>query len=346
MAAFRRARYWCINRRGCALARSDRIFTAAEYAGHDGLCRLGAQGGCGAPLRRGEDHDLRAPLLGTVLLVALLGGVGTAAAPLLLDWYRPAPPANIRFELHETTASGAGQVLDIELRRDASIADAIDIAYETRDASALEGVDYAAARGVLHFAAGQRRQSLSVTLLPDPSHQKGPRHFTLVLPQVQGKPMHRIAIVPPPVTAIDVTAAEALVMSASRIAKDIADLRMKQQIADELMAASRDNNGAYAAYRQRLATTSGDLSRARERYLQDLEQLRRLTSGATLDSVDAVAASLDEQGYAQQAKVVRVMKRHLLELMDGRSPQMDRWVEELLRTIPRVESPARNPTTV
>ncbi|WP_313913328.1 Calx-beta domain-containing protein [Tahibacter sp.] len=284
-------------------------------------------------------------MLGSVLLAALLTGIGTVTAPLLLERHRPAP-ATIRFVLPETTTSGTEALLDIELRRDAYIDEAIDVPFETRDASAQEGVDYAAARGFLHFAAGERTQRVSVTLLPDPSHQKGPRHFTLVLPQAKGTPTHRIAIVPPQVSASDAIAAEALALSASRIAKDIADLRLKLQVVEELMTASRDDDGAYAAYRRRLATTSGDLSRARERYLHEMEQLRRLKSGAILDAVDAVAARLDGQGYAQQSKAVRVMKRHLLELMDGRAPEMDRWVEELMRTIPRVESSARNPTTV
>lgn len=345
MAILRHARYWCINRRHCALARASRIFTAREFARHDGRCNV-HNGGCGAPLQRGEDYDLRAPVLGSVLLAALLGGLGAAAAPLLLDWYRPPPLANIRFALPETTVSGTESVLDIELRRDASITEATDVPFETRAASAQEGIDYAPAHGVLRFAAGERRQRLSIMLLPDTSHQKGARHFTLVLPKVRGQPTHRIAIVPPPVTALDASAAEALALSASRIAKDIADLRVKQQVADELMAASRDDSGSYEVYRKRLATTSSDLSRARERYLHDLEQLRRLKAAAALDAVDTIAARLDEQGYDQQAKAVRILKRHLVELMDGRAPDMDRWVEELRLTIPRVTAPVRGPTTV
>lgn len=345
MAILRSARYWCINHRHCALARASHIFTARQFARHGGRCNA-RNGGCGAPLQRGEDLDLRAPVLGTVLLAALLGGLGAAAAPSLLDWYRPPALANIRFALPQTTASGTESVLDIELRRDASVIDAIEVPFETRAASAQEGIDYAPARGVLRFAAGERRQRLSITLLPDSSHQKGARHFTLVLPQVRDQPTHRIAIVPPPVTALDASAAEALALSASRIAKDIADLRVKQQVADRLMAASRDDSASYEVYRKRLATTSSDLSRARERYLHDLEQLRRLKPGAALDAIDAIAARLDGQGYDQQAKAIRVLKRHLLELMDDHAPDMDRWVEELRHTIPQITAPVQDPTTV
>jgi len=345
VTALRRARYWCINRRHCALARADRIFTAQEFVHHKGCCS-GRIGGCGAPLQQGEDQDLRAYVLGTSLLAALLGGLGVALAPQLRDWYQPPPLANIRFAVAETTASGAEHTLEIEVRRDASIAESVDVPFETRAASAQEGVDYEPARGVLRFPAGERRQRVSVTLLADSSHQKAARHFTLVLPRVRDQPTHRIAIVPPQTTALDATAAESLALSASRVAKDIADLRMKQQVADELMSASRDDNGAYAVYRKRLATTSSDLSRARERYLEDLEQLGRLKSRAALDAIDAIAARLDGQGYDQQAKAVRVLKGHLLELIDGRAPDMDRWVEELLRTIPRVTAPGRDTTTV
>jgi hypothetical protein len=345
VTAFRRARYWCINRR-CAVAREARVFTSAEHARHDGRCRLGKDGGCGAPLQRGEDHDLRAHAIGATLLVAMLGGIGAAVAPALLEHYRPPVLANIRFVLPETTTSGTGQTIDIELRRDASISDAIDVPFETRDASAQKDVDYVAARGILHFAPGERRQQLSVTLLPDPSHQKGPRHFTIVLPLVRGQPAHRVAIAPPQTIAIDVIAAEALALAASRIAKDIADLRMKQRVTDELMAASRDDSGSFATYRKRLAALSGDLSRARERYLHELELLRRLKPGAALDAIDSIALRLDGQGYDQQSKAVRAMKRHLLELMDGRAPDMDRWTEELLRTIPQVATSSDDPTTV
>ncbi len=328
----------------CSHALNDRIFSQAEYARADGCCRL--EPGCNAALVRGEDRDRRASALATALAAGAIAAVGVTAAQALQNWYRPPPLAHIRFAQAQTETSDDGQTVEIEIRRDALLAAAVDVEYETRDGTALQSSDYVGARGQLHFAPGERRKHMKVTLLRDASHQKPKRHFTLVLPNVAATPDHRITIAPPSVPPSDPASTEALVLSASRIAKDIADLRMKQHVADEMMAASRNDAGAYAAYRNRLAAASGDLGRARERYLQELGQLRRLPAAAVLDTVDALVQRFERDGFAQQAKAARVMKRHLIEIIDGHTPTMDRWVEELLEVIPRVTQPVRDPTTV
>lgn len=338
MTLLRRDRYWCINPR-CASALNDRVFRRAEFRRNAGHCS------CDAPLRRGEDLDLLPHALAAVLATAAFAGAAIVAAPALIHWYRPPPLAHIRFVQPRSDVEDGGRVLEIEIRRDALLDAAADVDYATDDATAKEGSDYVAARGRLHFAPGQRRQRILLTLLRDASRQKPPRHFALVLGNVEGRPSHRIAITPAPIGASDGAGAEALALSTSRIAKDIADLRLRQHVADEMMNASRNDAGAYAAYRNRLATASGDLNRARERYLHELDQLKQLPAAAALGAIDAIAERFVREGYAQQAEAARVMKRHLRELLDGGAPAMDRWAQELMDVIPRVGDPTREPTT-
>lgn len=338
MALLRRTRYWCIDPR-CASALADIVYHSREYRRRDGRCV------CGATLQRGEDLDLLPHALAAALAMAALTAAGVAVAPALMQWYRPLPLAHIRFVQSHSDIDDSGRVLEVEVRRDAQLDAAVDVDYTTADATARGGSDYVAARGRLHFAPGQRRQHVPITVLRDTTRQKPLRHFTLVLGNVEGSPAHRITITPPRTDAAADAAAEALALSASRVAKDIADLRLKQRVADDMMQASRSDAGAYAAYRNRLAATTGDLSRARERYLQELGQLRQLPAAAALGAIDAVADRFVREGYAQQASAARVMKRHLHELLDGGAPEMDRWAQELMDVIPRVTGQAREPTT-
>ncbi|GMV30697.1 MAG: hypothetical protein AMXMBFR59_28220 [Rhodanobacteraceae bacterium] len=338
MALLRRARYWCIDPR-CASALADMVYHGREYRRRDGRCS------CGATLQRGEDRDLLPHALAAALAMVATAAAGVAMAPALMDWYQPPPLAHIRFVQPHSAVDDSGRVLEVEVRRDARLDAAVAVDYATADSTAREGSDYVAAHGRLHFAPGQRRQLVPITVLRDVTRQKPLRHFTLVLVNVEGRPHHRITITPPPADAADDDAAEALALSASRIAKDIADLRLKQRVADDLMQASRGDAGAYAAYRHRLAATTGDLSRARERYLQELAQLRQLPAAAALGAIDVIAERFARDGYAQQSSAARVMKRHLHELLDGGPPAMDRWAQELMDVIPRVTSPEREPTT-
>ncbi len=75
-------------------------------------------------------------------------------------------------------------MLEVEVRRDARLDAAVDVDYATADSTAREGSDYVAARGRLHFAPGQRRQYVPITMLRDATRQKPLRHFTLVLGNV------------------------------------------------------------------------------------------------------------------------------------------------------------------
>ncbi|HVH36305.1 MAG TPA: hypothetical protein VM847_19565, partial [Tahibacter sp.] len=84
----------------------------------------------------------------------------------------------------------------------------------------------------------------------------------------------------------------------------------------------------------------------RERYLHELDALRQLPPGLVLDAADTIAARFERDGFAQQAGAARVMKRHLRELIDGRSAEMDRWAQELMDVIPRVGEKPRDPPTI
>lgn len=347
MAVLRRRRYWCTNRGRCAYAKANHVFGQADYVRHAGRCVVGRHG-CGAALQRGEDLDLLPYALGAALFAAGTAALVVTVTPTLRDWHDrlwPPPLEHVHFVQVQSDVND-GAALVIEVRRDALLATAVDVDYATSDGSATDGSDYVGAHGRLHFAIGERSAWLPLTLLPDASYQKPPRHFTLTLVNVAGRPSHRVTITAGPAGPAERASVEALALAASRVAKDIADLRMKQHVADEMMEASRADAGAYAAFRNRLAAASGDLNRARERYLHELDALRQLPPGLVLDAADMIAARFERDGFAQQAGAARVMKRHLRELIDGRAAEMDRWAQELMDVIPRVGEKPRDPPTI
>ncbi len=343
MKPWLRVRYYCTNvAGGCVLAKADRPFSAAEHVIHGGACPGTDRHPCGAALKAGAPLDLRlrwaALSSAGVLLVAL---VAWGLHALLF----PAPLAHVGFTAPQSTTSDDAGNLDIEVVRSADLERTVQLRYAVVDGSARKGEDYTIEPGQLTFAPGERRKTLAVALVPDPSFMKPRRTFSIVLLNVVGTPRHVVTIGPRPVARSDALVAERSVLAASVVAKDIADLAVRQRILGQLLGGSRGSETEFAAYRRTLGVVDGNLVRARESYLQLLRELRSQQPSTVLAAMDRVATDLQRKTFAQQAQAVRVMRRQFTELLGDAKPDMDRWVDELSRIVPHERDTVRQVDT-
>jgi hypothetical protein len=335
MAVGIQPRYYCTNiAGGCRHAMADTPFSASLFASFKGQCQ-GADGpGCGHPLSLGEPLDLR-PRWGLVALAAMIGLVVMGWGARL--WLFPPALEHLGFTaLHSDTVDTAG-VLSIEVVRDADVGKAATVDYAAADGSAKAGQDYVAVQGRLRFEPGERRRTLTVSLLPDPSFQKARRHFTVSLLNVRDKPQHTVYITPQAAASSDERLAEQSVRAASVVAKDIADGVVRQRTLNELLLQPRDQVGEFRQYQQLLSTVNGNLTRARESYVQMLRDLKTQQPHTVLGAMDRVAQDFNRKGFAQQGQAVLVMKRQFTELLNHGTTDMDRWAQELSMVIPRVD---------
>jgi len=335
-------RYYCINLAGaCRHAERDRVFTAAEFASCAGMCRPVEGEGCGQPLAAGEPLDRRRRWMGIGLTGLLLaGGVGWEVRQLLF----PPPLEHLDFASHQTEVSDQAGVLAIEIVRGAGLDRPASVDYAAADGSAKAGQDYTAVRGTLAFAPGEQRKTLSVSLLPDITFQKGRRYFSLVLLNVRDTPQHLIYIDQPKVAGNDKLLAEQTVLAASRTAKDIADYVVRKETLDKLLLHRRSEVEEFRQYQQSLAVVSGNLSRARESYLQMLRDFKSQQPAVVLGAMDHVAYDLQQKGFIQQAQAVTIMKRQFGELLRNSSADMDRWAQELSQVVPRIDDKLKRQT--
>lgn len=341
MPSWVRTRYGC-NNPTCSYALDDRIFSPAEHARSAGLCRTRDGQGCGQALLEGGSVNLLPRWIwrGFLALTVLL-----ATALLLQRIYFPAPLQHIHFATTQSESIDDDSRVEIEIVRDDDMATAVSVDYAMADGSAKAGDDYAGNRGRLVFAAGERSALISIELLRDSSHQKPRRFFSVTLSNVSGKPSHRIYLTARPATQAESAFMDGTVLAMSRVAKEIADNVVRQGVLDQLLADSRNNPGEFAAYRRSLAAVNGDLNRARERYVQDLQSLKAYQPASVLEAMDRTVADLQRQGFAQQAQATQIMKRHFSELLNQAKADMDRWAKELSAVVPRTD-PDDDSTTI
>ncbi len=334
-----RARYYCTNvAGGCRHAKGDHPFLARDFALFGGVCGDVAGQGCGAPLQPGAATDMRlrwaALALAGLLLAALLG----AGMRALLF---PPPVEHVAFSSPQSESTDDAGAVIIDVVRSGMLADSVHIDYAAIDGSAKTGQDFAASTGRLVFAPGERSKKLAITLLPDTTFQKGRRTFSVVLLNVAGEPQHFVTIGPRQAARSDTLLAERSVMAASVVAKDLADLTVQRRVLGRLLAAARSKAGEFAEYQRSLAAVDGNLSRARESYLQYMRDLQSQQPATVLGAMDRVAADLQRRTFDQQSRALLIMKRQLSELFSHGKADMDRWVSELARIVPQVEEDGR-----
>ena len=341
MPAWIRKQYGCDNH-ACTHALDDHVFSPAEHARSGGLCRTPDGQGCGQTLLEGDTVNLLPRWIwrGFLALAVLL-----ATALAVQRIYFPAPLHHIQFAAAQSESTDDAGLLDVEIVRDDDAATAVTVEFATADGSAKAGDDYAGNRGRVVLAAGERSRRIAIELLRDTSHQKSRRFFSVLLTNVVGKPSHRIYLTARTVTPAESAFMDGTVLAMSRVAKEIADNVVRQCVLDQLLTDSRNSAGEFAAYRRSLAAVNGDLSRARERYVLDLQNLKSYQPASVLDAMDRTAADLQRQGFAQQAQATQIMKRHFTELLNQGKADMDRWAKELSSVVPR-SSPDDDSTTI
>ena len=246
----------------------------------------------------------------------------------------PPPLEHVHFATAQSETHDDAGMIDIEIERNGDIDRAVDVDYATMDGSAKAGDDYEARSGRLTFAAGESRQRLTIDLRRDTTFQRERRHFSVALRNVRGEPRHKVVIAPVADARTDVERIEQSVRSASQLALDVAEQAVHKRVLHDLAEGSEADSAEAAVYRESLAVTNENLTRAREAYMRVMYDLRAQPPAPVLGAMDRVAGKLKTDGYLQQAHAVVVMKRQLLELLEGRTIDMDRWTQELSAVVP------------
>jgi hypothetical protein len=337
MPTWTQNRYWCTNLAGqCAHALADTPFSQAQFNAGGGRCggaSVSNAQGCGQPLVAGAALDRRPRWAAA--------GLGVLAALSVCGWVLrtvvfPAPLEQVSFAQAETRTDDDHGSLAIEVVRVAALDRRLEVLCQSVDGTAKAGQDFEQVSNRLVFEPGERSKAVAITLLPDRSLQKADRHFTVTLTNVRGEPRHAVLISPKAIDRSAQLQAEQVVMAASRTAADIAGFAVKRQVIDGLMGSSRGDASAFRAYKQQLADVDSNLVRAREGYAQSLRELQTHQSTLVLTTMDRLADELARKSFMQQSRAMGVMKQQFTELLQHQTMDLDRWVQDLGKVVPRV----------
>lgn len=342
MSFLRTERYYCANTEGsCHYAVNDVPFSAEEVRRAAGRCRGKTPDGCGETLVRGESRDLR--------LIFAVACVVFAGLALGLRWYwinyvNPPPLEHVAFAISEVRVEDTDGQVHLEVIRDGNRHNRAEVTYASRDGSAKAGQDYEATQSRLVFEPGEASKSIAVMVLPDLTQQKESRYFSLALLNVLGAPTLVVRIVPHPVDRAVELQAEQTVLSASRIAADIGDDMTRHDVLLDLLTRREVPPSRVERTRKTLDEVQGNLNRAREAYSQILHELLTFETPLVMRTIDRVTKDLITKQAVQQAHALSFVKEHLGELIQKKSPDMDRWARQLRTIVPPV-SPAERPPT-
>lgn len=330
-----RRRYCCTNVPArCPHALGDALFSQAQFDRWNGTCRGDADRlGCGAALQTGR-ADNRRPLW--VVASVAAAGLCAGAAVLLRTVVFPPPLEDIGFVASRTTVADTASEVVVSLRRGGGSQTPARLQARFVDGSARSGVDYLAPASTLDFPRGQDQLEIHIPVLRDGNLRRDERHFSVVLDNVLGRPSHTVVIAPPAADPGGRVVLEQSLLSASRIAADIAGLVVKIETMERLLSEFRSDNARFEEMRRQQRSAADNLVRAREAYLRAVQELKALPPRTVLATADRLAVDLRERRFKQQADTLPVLSRHLEELLKGKSPDMDRWVTELGATVPRV----------
>jgi hypothetical protein len=337
------ARYYCRNTAGaCIYARSDAPFSAEEFQHARGICAGNKADGCGKPLVAGTAKNHLPRWMGIAAgSTAVLLALSLAVRAVLF----PAPIEQLSFSTSSSQVIDEAGIASLEVVRRGNVDRSETVSYRSFDGSARSGEDYQPTSGRLTFLKGERSKALVIAILPDRTYQKARRYFVVRLTNAAGLPQHIVQILPNVADRNQKAQAEQTVRAASLSAKDVADFHVRLRTLDALLAHSSSDSGELSQYRESLSITRGNLSRARESYLQFLRDLQSHQPNAVLQAMQAIATELQRRGYAQQSRAVDIMKRHYKELLSKQVTDMDRWAEELSSIIPRTASQNDSTTT-
>ena len=317
----RRRRHYCTNiANSCRHALGDIAFSSA------GNCTA-----CGEVLIEGDPLDLRFKWFRDGLAVALVI-VGLAWAIRSL-WFPP-PLDHVGFAAAETKVDDRAGKVRLEVVRQTDLDRSIEVRFAATDGTAKAGDDFDAAQGSLTFEPGQRSRVIEVSVLPDPTLEKAPRSFSVVLTNVRGNPEHSVRIVARAGSRDQLAQTEQAVLMASRIAADIAGYRVKRRVLMDLLALGKFSTAQIKEYKQQLIEAQDNLSRAREAYAESMRILSTHEPVLVMRTIDRLAVDLKKKNFAQQSKALGVLKAHFTELVNEQRMDLDRWVRELESIVP------------
>jgi len=331
-----RTRYYCNNTTGlCKFALGDIPFSKSEFEKSAGSCRGRAADGCGQALISGDPQDLRprifAAVLATVALAACLGW-------LARTYVFPPPLQHVAFTGAESSVDDKVGTLELKIVRDSNLDQRIAVEIGSTDGTAKAGLDYQPVSGSITFERGERAKVIELSVLPDQTLEKGPRSFTVTLLNVQGEPHHIVRIGPRVVDRSERLQAEQMILSASRIAADIAGLMVKRRVLLQMATDRSATPAVVAEYKKQFIDMQDNLSRAREGYADAMRELQKFDTTLVLPTMDHVRDDLAKRTFGQQSRALDIMKLQFKELSSGQPMDMDRWVSELERAVPHLDA--------
>jgi hypothetical protein len=342
MAIGIRPRYFCTNVSSCVYAREDHPYSQDDHKRGKGACCGLKDDGCGRTLQAGRPVDLRGPLL----VATIAGVVGLVlVGKVAYRGFVPAPVDSVSFVATEFRTDDAAKTVALEIQRSQGLRNRATVYFETGDGTARAGQDYEANRGSVVFEPGERGKQVTLTILPERSFESSERYFNVTLTNVVGRPREVVFIQQRKVDQSLQARADQLVRTTSVIAKDIADDVVKSQVLNQLLMQSRNSPTSFHQYQEALQTIQGNLSRARESYVQSFHDLHDIQPSIVMHAMDDVSESLQRQGFEQQHRVILIMKRQFQEYLVNQTLDTDRWVGELSTVIPRVATASGLPST-
>ena len=341
MSLWQKPRYYCTNLTGaCRYAANDVPFSTYYFKRHEGQCRGYSKDGCSQPLALGDPEDLR---LRWAMVTLVTLGVAAASGWWVRTTLFPPPLDHVAFSATETHTDDKAGSLELSVVRDRDLRRRIEVEYASADGSAKAGEDYQPVRDRLVFEPGESRKSIRVTLVADRTLTKEERYFSLSLVNVLGAPKETIEIAPRAVDRVEEQQVEQSVLSASRIAADIAGFMVKRRVLMRLLTSRQGSQSEAKEYQQQLEDVDGNLTRAREGYLQSLKDLQTFEAPVVIYAMDHLHADLEGRHFSQQSRALQIMKFQFMELSDKKSTDMDRWVQELESAVPHIDP--HNPET-
>ena len=340
MKFWQRKTYCCTNlAAGCAHALSDARFSQRDFDLGLGRCG-GTTEGCGDSLQPAGSVDVRPHWAAAALVFA---GAVLAWVIVLRPLLFPAPLAGISFAVAQTRMQEPFGILTVELLRQSTGRERVQVRIEALDGDARSGRDYVMSTDSVWFEVGEQRKSFAVNLLPDPTRLLPERHFTLRLNNVAGQPAHVVLMQPKHVELLGRAKIEREVKVASARAADIAAAVVKLEQLKDLVEASRFDKQRYAEFRLQEDVQRGNLSQLRRAYEDHLRGLQEHPPTEVLLAMAKISEDLRRNGDAPlQASAIPVLRKQFEELLRTKSFDIDRWVIELGAIIPRLPNGERS----
>lgn len=320
-----RPRYYCTNASACTHARANRVFDQATFSAH-GRCIGSGTDGCGGTLVAGDPLDQRGRIFFTLMtLIALTWYL----IPLLF----PAPLSGVTFIGADTRVTqGNAQTLQVMIERSTDLAHGCKVTYRTTEGSAKAQQDFAPASGKVEFAPGEKRKAIEIRILA--GNAENAKNFFLELSNVRDTPHHSITLEPPKGDPAIVAKAGVLVRGASNLAMDIADLYLRIEHGNLILASGKLGIANKKLIREALDEQEARLNQATQRYVQMLNDLSQLDPVNVRISFEQLQDILHKKAMDQQAKVTEVAQKHHDDLRKGQVPRPDFWALQLSRAIP------------